>query len=334
MAAVQALVGRLAREVGVNGASSATELRVVDSHTAGEPTRVVVDGGPDLGTVPLAAQRDRLRDDNDDLRRAVILEPRGSDALVGALLCRTPSEGCATGVIFFNNVGYIGMCGHGAIGVAVTLAHLGRVGLGAIRLDTPVGAVAVDLTAPNKATVENVESYCWRRDVPVEVDGLGTVRGDVAWGGNWFFLVEQAPAPLDLEHEAALTDTARRIKAALLSQGVRGADDAEVDHIELFGPARAAHADSRNFVLCPGDAYDRSPCGTGTSAKLACLAARGALAPGEPWVQESVIGSHFTARYRPAGNGRIVPSISGQAFVCAEATLIRHAADPFRDGIG
>ena len=321
-------------------AAAGTSLRVVDSHTAGEPTRVVVDGGPDLGTVSLAAQRERLREYHDDLRRTVILEPRGSDALVGALLCPTPNEGCAAGVIFFNNVGYLGMCGHGAIGVAVTLAHLGRVGLGKLSLDTPVGTVAVELTAPNEATVENVESYCWRRDVVVEVDGLGTVRGDVAWGGNWFFLADQAPAPLDLEHEAALTDAARRIKAALASQGVTGADGAEVDHIELFGPPRADHADSRNFVLCPGDAYDRSPCGTGTSAKLACLAARGALAPGDAWVQESVIGSLFTARYRPSGNGRrsgygrIVPSISGQAFVCAEATLIRHAADPFRDGIG
>ena len=314
--------------------ASGGSLRVVDSHTAGEPTRVVVDGGPDLGSVPLAVQRDRLREHVDDLRRAVILEPRGSDALVGALLCRTPNEACAVGVIFFNNVGYLGMCGHGAIGVAVTLAHLGRVELGALRLDTPVGTVAVDLTGANEATVENVEGYCWQRDVAVEVDGLGTVRGDVAWGGNWFYLVDQAPTPLDLEHEAALTDAARRIKAAVASQGIRGADGSEVDHIELFGPARAEHANSRNFVLCPGDAYDRSPCGTGTSAKLACLAARGTLAPGEPWVQESVIGSHFTARYRPAPNGRIVPSISGQAFVCAEATLIRDAADPFRDGIG
>ena len=324
----------LARKVGAVTASAATSLRVVDSHTAGEPTRVVVDGGPDLGCSPLPTQRDRLRTHHDDVRRAVILEPRGSDALVGALLCRTPNEACAAGVIFFNNVGYIGMCGHGAIGVAVTLAHLGQVELGAMRLDTPVGTVAVDLTGPNEATVENVESYCWQRDVAVDVDGLGTVRGDVAWGGNWFFLVDQAPVPLELAHEAALTDAARRIKTALLSQGVRGANGAEVDHIELFGPPRADDANSRNFVLCPGDAYDRSPCGTGTSAKLACLAARGALAPGEPWVQESVIGSRFTARYRPADNGRIVPSISGQAFVCAEATLIRDAADPFRDGIG
>lgn len=327
-------MGLLARKVAVVTVSAGTGLRVVDSHTAGEPTRVVVDGGPDLGNESLAAQRCRLQDDHDDLRRAVILEPRGSDALVGALLCRTPNANCAAGVIFFNNIGYIGMCGHGAIGVAVTLAHLGRVGLGLLRLDTPVGTVAVDLTAPNEATVENVESYCWRADVAVDVDGMGTVRGDVAWGGNWFFLVDQAPVPLDLEHEGALTDAAKRIKVALASQGVRGADGAEIDHIELFGPPRADHANSRNFVLCPGDAYDRSPCGTGTSAKLACLAARGTLAPGEPWVQESVIGSHFTARYRPAPNGRIVPSIGGQAFVCAEATLIRHAADPFRDGIG
>ena len=333
MATIPPLVGKLAGEVAVVTASVGTSLRVVDSHTAGEPTRVVVDGGPDLGTTPLDAQRDRLREHHDDLRRAVILEPRGSDALVGAMLCRTPNEGCAAGVIFFNNVGYIGMCGHGAIGVAVTLAHLGRGGLGAMHLDTPVGTVAVELTAPNEARVENVESYCWRRDVAVEVEGLGTIRGDVAWGGNWFFLVDQAPVPLDLEHEVALTDAAKRIKAALARQGVTGADGAEVDHIELFGPPHADHANSRNFVLCPGDAYDRSPCGTGTSAKLACLAARGGLGPGEAWVQESVIGSHFTAWYRPATNGRIIPSISGQAFVCAEATLIRNPGDPFRDGI-
>jgi len=327
-------VGKLAGKVAVVTALTGTSLRVVDSHTAGEPTRVVVDGGPDLGAIPLAEQRDRLHKHHDDLRRAVILEPRGSEALVGALLCRTPDAGSAAGVIFFNNVGYLGMCGHGTIGVAVTLAHLGRVELGELRLDTPVGTVGVELTAPNEARVENVESYCWRRDVAVDVAGFGTVRGDVAWGGNWFFLADFAPAPLDLEHEAALTDAARRVRAALASHGVTGAEGAEIDHIELFGPPRADHANSRNFVLCPGDAYDRSPCGTGTSAKLACLAARGALAPGEAWVQESVIGSHFTARYRRSGNGRIVPSISGEAFVCAEATLIRHADDPFRDGIG
>ena len=312
-------------------------MRVVDSHTAGEPTRVIVDGGPDLGGGSVAAQRRRMQERHDDVRRAVILEPRGSDALVGALLCPSPNPDCATGVVFFNNVGYLGMCGHGAIGVAVTLAHLGKVGLGALQLDTPVGPVGANLTTPNEATVENVESYCWRTDAAVHVPGLGTVRGDVAWGGNWFFLVDEwgwgAPAPLTLDNEPELTRTAKEIKAALASQGVTGADGAEIDHIELFGEPHSADADSRNFVLCPGDAYDRSPCGTGTSAKLACLAARGALAPGEPWVQESVIGSRFTARYRRAVGDRIVPSITGEAFICAEASLFRHADDPFRDGI-
>ena len=308
-------------------------MQVVDSHTAGEPTRVIVDGGPHLGDGPVAVQRQRLQERHDDVRRAVILEPRGSDALVGAMLCRSPNPDCATGVVFFNNVGYLGMCGHGAIGVAVTLAHLNRADLGPMLLDTPVGVVAAELVTPNEATVENVESYCWRTDVAVDVPGLGTVRGDVAWGGNWFFLVEEAPAPLTLDHEAELTDAAKRIKAALAEAGVTGADGAEIDHIELFGAPHGSGADSRNFVLCPGDAYDRSPCGTGTSAKLACLAARGVLAPGDSWVQESVIGSRFTARYRAAADGRIVPRITGTAFVCAEATLIRHADDPFRDGI-
>ena len=328
-------MGRLAWKVGiVSTKPDAARLRVVDSHTAGEPTRVIVEGGPDLGVRPVAAQRRLLQEQHDDLRRAVILEPRGSDALVGTLLCESPNADCAAGVIFFNNVGYLGMCGHGTIGVAVTLAYLRRVGLGAILLDTPVGIVAVELESPTRATVENVASYCWRRDVAVDVPHLGTVRGDVAWGGNWFFLVEEAPAPLTLQNEPELTRTAQRIKAALTQQNITGADGAEIDHIELFGAPVAAGANSRNFVLCPGDAYDRSPCGTGTSAKLACLAARGALAPGEPWVQESVIGSRFTARYRRASGGRIVPRITGEAFVCAEATLVRHADDPFRDGIG
>ncbi len=325
----------MARKVGaVTGEPDPAVLRVVDSHTAGEPTRVIVGGCPDLGEGTVAAQRQLLQERHDDLRRAVILEPRGSDALVGALLCESPNADCATGVIFFNNVGYLGMCGHGAIGVAVTLAHLGRAGLGTMLLDTPVGTVTVELATPTRAIVDNVASYCWRRDVALEVPDVGTVRGDVAWGGNWFFLVEHAPVPLTLRNEPELTRAARRIKAALTQQSITGADGAEIDHIELFGPPEAPGANSRNFVLCPGDAYDRSPCGTGTSAKLACLAARGALAPGEDWVQESIVGSRFTASYRPAPGGGILPRIAGEAYVCAEATLVRHPDDPFRDGIG
>ena len=309
-------------------------LRVVDSHTAGESTRVVVSGGPDLGAGSVADRRRRLGQLHDDFRRSVILEPRGSDALVGALLCPPTDPSCATGVIFFNNVGYLNMCGHGAIGVAVTLAYLGRVPLGKLRLETPVGVVAVDLSSPNVATIENVPSYRFRSDVGVEVDGLGTVRGDVAWGGNWFFLTDAAPITITLENERKLTDAARRIKAALVRDGITGRDGAEIDHIELFGPALACDAHGRNYVLCPGDAYDRSPCGTGTSAKVACLAADGVLEPGEDWIQESLIGSRFVARYRRSAEGEVIPSITGEAFVCAETTLIRDPGDPFRNGIG
>ena len=313
-------------------------LRVIDSHTAGEPTRVVVSGGPDLGEGAIAERLRRLKAHHDDFRRSVILEPRGSDALVGALLCEPTDPGCATGVIFFNNVGYLNMCGHGAIGVAVTLAYLGRAEVGELRLETSVGVVSIVLRSPNEATIENVPSYRFRSDVAIDVEGFGTVRGDVAWGGNWFFLVDAAStaglAAISLEAEAQLTETARRIKAALVRDGVTGRDGAEIDHIELFEPAGSADVDSRNFVLCPGAAYDRSPCGTGTSAKLACLAADGALRPGDDWVQESLIGSRFVARYRLSAEGEIIPSITGEAFVCGDTTLIRDPRDPFRNGIG
>ena len=312
-------------------------LRVIDSHTAGEPTRVVVSGGPDLGEGSLAERRDRFAAAHDDFRRAVILEPRGSDALVGALLCPPADASCATGVIYFNNVGYLNMCGHGTIGVAVTMAYLGRAGLGELRLETPVGVVSVTLRTPNEVTIQNVPSYRFRANVAVDVDGLGVVRGDVVWGGNWFFLVDATAvdrlSSIALESEPELTDATRRIKAGLVNQGITGRDGAEIDHIELSGPAASRDVHSRNFVLCPGDAYDRSPCGTGTSAKLACLAADGALEPGEDWVQESLIGSRFVARYRRNAEGEVIPSITGEAFVVGEATLIRDPADPFRNGI-
>ena len=315
-----------------------SDLRVIDSHTAGEPTRVVVSGGPHLGDGPIAERLRRFAEHHDDFRRSVILEPRGSDALVGALLTVPTDPGYATGVIFFNNVGCLNMCGHGAIGVAVTLAYLERAEPGELRLETPVGIVSIVLHSPNEATIENVPSYRYRSDVAVDVEGFGTVRGDVAWGGNWFYLVDatsiaRMPA-ISLATEPELTEATRRIKAALVRDGVTGRDGAEIDHIELFGPAVSAGADSRNFVLCPGAAYDRSPCGTGTSAKVACLAADGKLQPGEDWVQESLIGSRFVASYRRGAKGEIIPSITGEAFVCGDTTLIRNPRDPFRDGIG
>ncbi len=309
-------------------------MRVIDSHTEGEPTRLVVDGGPPLGRGPLAERRRRFAEAFDHVRRLVVNEPRGFDALVGALLCEPEDPSSAAGLIFFNNVGYLGMCGHGTIGAAVTLAHLGRIGPGRHRFETPVGVVSVELIDRNHAIVENVESFRHLKGVAVEVDGLGVVTGDVGWGGNWFFLTEAAPCPVVAGNIDVLTRAARDIRLALQAQGVRGAGGEDVDHIEIFGPPQSGDADSRNFVLCPGGAYDRSPCGTGTSAKLACLAADGKLGPGERWVQESVIGGRFEASYRRSGPARILPSIGGRAFLCSEAELYDDPADPFRYGFG
>ncbi len=308
-------------------------MRVIDSHTEGEPTRLVISGGPDLGTGPLSDRRKLFADRFDGFRAFELNEPRGFEAMVGALLCEPSDPTCAAGLIFFNNAGFLSMCGHGTIGAAVSLAHMGRLAPGRHRFETPVGIVAVELHDPNAATIANVPGYVHRQGIEVHVDGLGDIVGDVAWGGNWFFLTEAAPCAIDIRNIPALTEAALAIKRALAREAVTGRDGAEIDHIELFG-ASPTGADSRNFVLCPGAAYDRSPCGTGTSAKLACLAAHGALAPGAAYVQESVIGTRFTGRYAPGENGAILPLITGRAWVTAEATLIREPSDPFPNGIG
>lgn len=310
-------------------AAATHRLSVIDSHTGGEPTRVVLAGGPDLGTGPLAERVNIFRDRFDRYRSAVVQEPRGSDVVVGALLVEPVDPTCAAGVIFFNNVDYLGMCGHGTIGLIVTLAHLGRIQVGAHRIETPVGVVTAELHATGEVSVTNVTSYRRLHDVAVDVPGHGEVRGDVAWGGNWFFLVQNHGATLDATRIPELTDLAGRMRQAVNRQLAP-----EVDHVELFGPPVDPRARSRSFVLCPGGAYDRSPCGTGTSAKLACLAADGKLAENEPWVQESIVGSTFVGRYRRAEQpGQIVPTITGSAFVTAESTLILDERDRFAWGI-
>jgi 4-hydroxyproline epimerase len=307
-------------------------VQVIDSHTAGEPTRVVVAGGPDLGGGTMAERRARFRERFDAFRSAVVNEPRGSDVLVGAILCEPVDPACAAGVIFFNNVGYLNMCGHGTIGVAVTLAHLGRIGPGTHRLETPVGVVAFEYRGGNTVTVENVPSYRHAAAVTVPVEGAGPVTGDVAWGGNWFFLVGEHGHELDLANVERLTDFTWRVRRSLERHRVAGAGGQEIDHIELFGPPHDRSAHGRNFVLCPGGAYDRSPCGTGTSAKLACLYADGKLKEGELWRQESIVGSVFEGSVRVDG-GRVIPRITGSAYVNAEATLILDPRDPFCMGI-
>ncbi len=306
------------------------QVQVIDSHTGGEPTRLVMEGFPTLSGRTMAERRDELREQHDQWRRACLLEPRGNDVLVGALYCEPVSADATCGVIFFNNAGYLGMCGHGTIGLVASLRHLGLMAPGEHRIDTPVGQVSATLHEDGSVTLGNVPAYRYRRQVPVDVPGHGRFHGDIAWGGNWFYLVSEHGQSLEMGNVEALSDFAWTMLQALEAQGVRGDDGALIDHVELF--ADDDHADSRNFVMCPGKAYDRSPCGTGTSAKLACLAADGKLAEGERWIQAGITGSRFEGRFERDGE-RIRPFITGRAYVTAASTLLIDEQDPFAWGL-
>jgi 4-hydroxyproline epimerase len=304
---------------------------VIDSHTEGEPTRVVVEGWSAPAGADMAERRDDLLQRSDELRSAVVREPRGHDAMVGALLTAPVSDGAETGVIFFNNVGYLGMCGHGLIGVVRTLQHLGRVTAGRVAIDTPVGVVEAQLDDDGAVTIRNVVSYCHALDVALDVPGVGRVTGDIAYGGNWFFLTDAPGVDIAMANVSDLLRVTRAIQRAVDDLELCGAGGARIDHIELTSPARRAGVHARNFVLCPGGEFDRSPCGTGTSATLAVLHARGELAPGSVWRQESVTGGLFEAWFEVHDDG-VVPFIRGRAFITSEAVLRFDAADPFRHG--
>jgi 4-hydroxyproline epimerase len=307
-------------------------IRVVDSHTGGEPTRIIVAGGPSPPSGSMADRLDWFRRDCDGLRRAVANEPRGCDVLVGGALFDSDNPECDAGVIYFNNVGYLGMCVHGTIGLMVTLAYLGKIQAGEHRIETPVGIVTATLHDSTEVTVENVPSHRLAASVAVDVPGYGKVHGDIAWGGNWFFLVNDNPLELSVSNIDELTDFAWATRRALQQNRITAAHGREIDHIELYGPSKIPGVHSKNFVLCPGKAYDRSPCGTGTSAKLACLYADGKLKPGEVWRQESIVGSIFEGAVR-VDDGRILPSIKGSAFITSDANMIVDPRDPFRFGI-
>jgi 4-hydroxyproline epimerase len=315
-------------------------ISYLDSHTEGEPTRLVLAGGPVLGNGPMSERRTCFQRDHDDFRSAVVNEPRGSDVMVGALLCEPTDPACAAGVIFFNNVAYLGMCGHGTIGLVSSLAYLGRISAGTHRIETPVGVVSATLHPSGRVTVENVPAYRFKCCVSVDVPGYGKITGDVAWGGNWFYLAENHGKTLSRHHAEELTEFTWAIRKALQQSGITGVNGAEIDHIELFSPpAQGVRgtpddtcADSTNFVLCPGKTYDRSPCGTGTSAKLACLHASGKLAPGEIWRQQGILGGVFEGSFQVQGDA-IIPSITGSAYVTAQGELLLDSEDPFRLGI-
>ena len=311
-----------------------TQIKVIDSHSGGEPTRVVISGAPDLGGGSMAEQRRHFPERAGWLRTALLSEPRGFPAMVGALL-REPSDAtCAAGVIFFNNVGMIKGCLHGTMGLIKTLEHLGRINAGEHRIETPVGIVTATLNDNGSVTVANVPSFRYRTDVTVNVPGFGEVHGDIAWGGNWFFLTEGSGPDVAFANIPALTKFTKATMAALEADGITGEDGGKIDHIEVFGPpADPTLADSRNFVLCPGGEYDRSPCGTGTSAKLACLHAAGKLAPGDVWRQASILDTVFEGRVEELPDGTVTPIVTGRAWVNGETTLVVDPDDPFRFGI-
>lgn len=308
------------------------QMRIIDSHTGGEPTRTIVEGGPELGGGTMAERLEIFNRNFDHVRTTLIGEPRGSAVMVGALLCEPLDPNNTVGVIFFNNAGYLGMCGHGTIGLLATLYHMGKIGIGTHRIETPVGVIEVQLHSPSKSTIENVPSYRFAKDVKVMVDGIGEVSGDIAWGGNWFFLVKEHGQALTQDNVIQLLDYTCKIQLALEQQNIVGKDGGVIDHIELFGsPTDPAIADSQNFVLCPGKEYDRSPCGTGTSAKLACCYQDGTLKPGQLWRQQSIIGSIFEGSVR-IDNGQIIPQISGESFVTMDSVVLNAKDDPFVHG--
>ena len=306
------------------------KVLAIDSHTGGEPTRIVIAGGPELGEGSVAERCLRFRDQHDGFRQFAVNEPRGSDILVGGLLVPPTDPSCVCGIIFFNHISTLGMCGHGTIGLVATLAHLGRIGVGEHRIETPVGVVTATWHGNGRGSVRNVTSYRHAANVAVSVEGYGWVTGDIAWGGNWFYLIGEHRETLEAGNTERLTDVCTRIRRALNASGTTGANGAEIDHIELFAAPNDPKNHSRNFVLCPGEAYDRSPCGTGTSAKLACLAASGKWQPGDVWRQESIVGSVFEGHYERDANG-IIPTIAGTAFITAETTLLLEEGDPFPD---
>lgn len=313
---------------------SQTSLKVIDSHTGGEATRVVIEGGPDLGGGSVADRARRFTADHGWMRRSLCNEPRGHEGMVGALLADSEQEGCVCGVIFFNDLKTLGMCVHGMIGLTVTLAHLGRIQPGEHKIETPVGVVSVVLQEDGAVEVTNVPSYRTQQAVEVELADWGVIRGDVAWGGNWFYLIDSQGPKVEVGNREELLKFTNRVRDALLEKGVRGDDGGEVDHIEVFGPPlNPDEADSQNFVLCSGSAYDRSPCGTGTSAKLACLMADGKLSDKKVWRQAGILGSVFHGVATTQPDGKILPRITGRAWVNGEAIYHFQPTDPFRHGI-
>jgi 4-hydroxyproline epimerase len=312
-------------------------LRVIDSHTIGEPTRVVIDeslvAGLDLGMGSVRERRDRFRDRYDHVRSALVGDPRGTNAMVGVILVPPADPSCRFGAFCVNRVGYLDMCGHATIGLAVTLGSQRIIEPGSFRLETPAGVVGVMWHGGGAASFECVPPRRIAKGLALACDDGSRVTGDVATSGLWFFICRDHGLAVEPAAIPALTERAWSIRRALEARGITGDGGEVIDHVVLLGPPHEPGNDGRAFVLCPDGAFDRSPCGTGTSALVGCLLDDGILAEGRTWRQESVLGGVYEARIRRE-QGVAVPTVRGRAWLTAETTLHFAADDPYRIGLG
>jgi proline racemase len=323
----------------------------VDSHTEGMPTRVVVGG---LGTLPGATMEERrqyVMNQADELRTWLMFEPHGHSAMSGALLQPPTRDDADWGVVYIEVSGCLPMCGHGTIGVATVLVETGMVAVTeprtVIRLDTPAGLVIatvdVEGTRARAVTIENVPSFVTALDATVDVPTIGPVQYDMAFGGNFYAIVELASihgAPdFGRANKDALLDLGMRIMAAINEQSPPSHPENpaidHVHHVQLVAPGSTARHSRHAMVIHPGW-FDRSPCGTGTSARVAQLVARGELQLGEELVNESIIGTHFIGRAigetTVADFPAIVPTITGRAWITGTSQHMLAPDDPFPRG--
>jgi proline racemase len=327
--------------------SQALSLFTVETHTAGQPTRIVVGGLPRLLGDTVAAKRDVVRTQHDGLRTFLTSEPRGHTGMYGAYLVEPSHPDASAGVIFFSTVNYDDMCGHGIIGVATALVAEGMVATAApetqFAVETPAGLVPVRARiAGGKAAsviLRSVPAFVLDLDVSVDVPEVGSVRGDVAFGGNWYFYVDATSLgiPLDASHLGQLRSLGAAIKAALTGLfDLRHPLNSDIAASFLgvsFVQRGPDERTQRNLVVEGPDFFDRSPCGTGTCGRLATLVARGELATGDTLRNDGLFGGHFLGTAVDTATvgdySAIIPEIEGSASITGYARFILEPDDPF-----
>lgn len=321
----------------------------IDAHTCGNPVRLVAGGGPQLDGATMMERRAHFLAEYDWIRTGLMFEPRGHDAMSGSILYPPTRPDCDVAILFIETSGCLPMCGHGTIGTVTVMIEHGLVRPkvpGLLKLDTPAGLVEARYEMQgDKVThvrIRNVASYLHATDLSVEVPGLGELRFDVAYGGNFYAIVEPQPTFRDMEDLSTgdiqrLSPLIRRLvneKYEIVHRdnpAIKG-----LSHVQWTGKPRHPQAHARNAVFYGDRGIDRSPCGTGTSARMAQLAARGDLKEGQDFVHESIIGSLFHGRVEAlttvGGAPGIIPSIQGEAWVTGLNTIFLYDEEPYTKG--